>query len=417
MAGNTERDAVRAGFTLWEDPISNLRFLEVCNAANADIVIRWETFAHGDPNPNGDFPPPGDFDGVNGTLAHTLGGPPPNAFGALAGDIHFDDSETWVNAIRGNDNQPIDLVTVAAHEIGHAIGLDHTTVGGSLMLINYTQSHRFLGSDDIAGIRSLYGNPPNSFINGADIVCTTSNYSVVDVPSVATVTWTSSNTSILTIGSTSGTATAVGNGLVTITATVSTGCGSVALTRNIWVGLPNPPSVISFEADPCGSYVGAGTENVVSPVKYTWNLDFTDYETTSTNLYLENGAPPVSSFQLNAGQHFLKVKVENACGTSNFGPSKIFNTSNCGGSMMLSVSPNPAKDNINISLAEKADETTKVDMLEIVIVDRTGNVIYQNKYKAGVKNISVNVTTFKPDVYTVIVFDGKQKTSAKFVKN
>lgn len=85
IAGNGERQAIRDAFAIWEAQ-TNLYFLEVCSASSADIVFLWETFNHGDSAP---------FDGVGNVLAHTLGGPPPNNFGDQAGDIHFDDSETW----------------------------------------------------------------------------------------------------------------------------------------------------------------------------------------------------------------------------------------------------------------------------------------------------------------------------------
>lgn len=105
---NDERQAIRDGFALWAGQ-TDLAFVEVCNENDADIVILWGSFNHGDTSP---------FDGAEGVLAHTLGGPPPNNFGAQAGDIHFDESETWTLNFRNTDSQPKDLVTVAAHEIG-----------------------------------------------------------------------------------------------------------------------------------------------------------------------------------------------------------------------------------------------------------------------------------------------------------
>ncbi len=143
IADQNERQAIRNGFAYWAAQ-TDLLFLEVCNANAADIVILWATFAHGDHGSPTDPCTGGacDFDGPNGILAHTFN-PDVPTLGNIAGDVHFDDSETWTLDTRANNVQPIDLETVAAHEIGHALGLDHTTVSGSLMLAAYNGSHRF----------------------------------------------------------------------------------------------------------------------------------------------------------------------------------------------------------------------------------------------------------------------------------
>jgi hypothetical protein len=53
--------------------------------------------------------------------------------------------------------QDVDLLTVAAHEIGHNLGLDHSSDPDSLMFPAYVGPHRFLAQDDVAGVQSLYG--------------------------------------------------------------------------------------------------------------------------------------------------------------------------------------------------------------------------------------------------------------------
>ena len=96
-----------------------------------------------------------DIDGPSGILAYAYY---PICDG-VCGDLFFDNSENWtVNSIDG-DTSTIDIFFVAAHELGHSLGLDHTLVPNSLMNPYYQES--FIGpqADDIAGMRFLYGAP------------------------------------------------------------------------------------------------------------------------------------------------------------------------------------------------------------------------------------------------------------------
>jgi hypothetical protein len=144
IPGNGEWDAVRQAFALWSDA-ANLQFVDLTGAANADadIHISWQTGDHGDGHP---------FDGVNGVLAHAF-----YPGSGIGGDLHFDDAETWTTAVRNTTAQPIDLVVVAAHELGHSLGIKHSSVAGALLAPTYTVPHRFLHRDDQAAVASLYG--------------------------------------------------------------------------------------------------------------------------------------------------------------------------------------------------------------------------------------------------------------------
>ncbi len=136
IAGNEERGAIVAALALWSGR-SPLSFTEV-DPAIADIEISWVSGDHGDGGP---------FDGTGGVLAH--------AFYPTDGRVHFDEAETWSMNPQGG-GQPIDLVTVAAHEFGHALGLAHSSDSTALMAPYYTGSHRYLSADDISGISTLY---------------------------------------------------------------------------------------------------------------------------------------------------------------------------------------------------------------------------------------------------------------------
>lgn len=70
----------------------------------------------------------------------------------------FDDDRKWGFC----PDQGYSIFLVAAHEFGHALGLEHSNDPGALMAPMYTYSKNFrLSQDDIQGIQSLYGPSPD----------------------------------------------------------------------------------------------------------------------------------------------------------------------------------------------------------------------------------------------------------------
>jgi hypothetical protein len=143
------RQSLHQAFSTWAG-WTGLSFREVPMSSGPEIIIRFVAGDHGDGSTNA-------FDGVSGVLAHAFFPPvPPNAPVPIQGDTHFDEAETWTVTVPPGAGQ-IDLTTVAIHEFGHALGLNHSPVVGSVMEAFYGGPRRMLHGDDIAGIISIYG--------------------------------------------------------------------------------------------------------------------------------------------------------------------------------------------------------------------------------------------------------------------
>lgn len=144
------REEVHKALLMWARYV-NIKFLPTDIAAQPfTIDIAWEQGAHEDPLV---------FDGIGGALAHAFFNAPVNAE-PLAGDLHFDEAELWATQLTGDwwTAPEKHLFTVALHEIGHSLGVDHSDVVGSVMNAYYEGIAVDLHADDISAIQSLYAS-------------------------------------------------------------------------------------------------------------------------------------------------------------------------------------------------------------------------------------------------------------------
>jgi hypothetical protein len=83
---------------------------------------------------------------------------------SIAGDIFLNTGQKF------SIGSTYDLFTVACHEIGHALGMDHSTAtSAAIMYATYDGVKSGLTSDDIAGVQSIYGGPrtPDVYNSGS----------------------------------------------------------------------------------------------------------------------------------------------------------------------------------------------------------------------------------------------------------
>ena len=128
--------AIEQAFSYWES-CCNVKARYVESAADAVILIEQQAIDQ----PGGVLAWSELPDGVSRTPRHQ----------------RYDSQETWVVDERPS-GLSIDLVRVAAHELGHAIGIPHIS-SGNLMAPIYSTSIRGPQQGDIAEAQSRYGKP------------------------------------------------------------------------------------------------------------------------------------------------------------------------------------------------------------------------------------------------------------------
>ena len=232
--------------------------------------------------------------------------------------------------------------------------------------------------------------PPE--VQGEVAVCSSSQFSFLTLPN-STITWSSNNTSGLTINSSTGLATRVGNfrGQVNITANVSTPCGhSSTIIKSVWVGEPNLPidilkgsGVIAIGAtvpfsihDSNNLNTGAVTYDwVVSGGYFAWIDAYA--LTTITEPYL-----------------VLYAGVRNTCGSLGM-ITRSWSAENGGcppGEICENfVYPNPASEELTVSLTSTY---TKGKITNVKLVDSNGTVVYSATAEKNAKDIRIPVKDF-----------------------
>jgi len=267
--------------------------------------------------------------------------------------------------------------------IGSGLSLDNsgtTTTGNTLTLTysNWTPSNssvqvgvgsrnsacgfvteiRPLSSTIMTVVAGNTNNIPNSFTFSPTTLCSNPTMQVTNQPSGTSINWSSSNSSALNFTNAStGAASIVNNynGGVSVTATISTACGSKTQSKDIWIGLPFltgltdngnsflPSTVCAGSTDQFQTYLDAAyPTGVYSNIAWTGsNVSISSYGAPTASVYYNGTIGSYAS---------VGATVTNLCGTWSGNATWIGQIVDCGGGgdQNSEIYPNPSDKYVTI---------------------------------------------------------------------
>jgi hypothetical protein len=253
-------------------------------------------------------------------------------------------------------------------------------------------------------------------ITGPVVVCKpqegSTTYSTINAPPGAVINWTTSPSNLLTPSSGTGSSfvgtpiNGLVSGFVTVTATITGVCASVA-SRNVWVGEPtisySPPG-----QNPCSSSPYYYT-TLVPGASYFWSVD-------NPNVWIVtiNGFSSISIISVEPEYFTITLTVfSGGCSYVVDFPNQLspglycqcfYDPGTCGdqGGMGLSVSPNPTSDYLDVNWGVSMGNMAEVDTeYSIKMYDHTGTMVFTCNTKE--KSVRIDTRILKNGTYFIHV--------------
>jgi len=201
--------------------------------------------------------------------------------------------------------------------------------------------------------------------------------------------------------------------------TASNACGVSPLRTLTVKAVPATPGSISGAATVCANQqnVPYSIAPVTGAVSYTWTgpsgARFSDgVNTSSTAVFTTPSTAVTVNYKTTAG--LIKVKANNACGSGNNKNLTVtFNCREAGiqGENMLSLSPNPAHDEISISFLS-SDRNYKIEIMDLI-----GKVVhsFERSGSEGINTEKINVSEFPKGIYMVRMTSEGENVVTRFI--
>ena len=281
----------------------------------------------------------------------------------------------------------------------------------------------------------VYGNNNSNLpsINGNDLICSSENFSINNLPANVSVSWSSVPSNVVSFSCTNcdqTTITQQDNYYATIQATLTDNCsGQVStLYKKVTLGLGGSINFTQKTITCEGSrhYFYGAVEPRPFTTNYAW---YAKDESNPNNPFVlyDSGPSNTADFPLGNGindkYYTIKVIATNACGNkqSIIEEGLIF-ASSCssgGGNLRIAASPNPANSIISVEIMDDSKDkliNKKEKIFEIQLLDKMGVTRKQIKYSGGMEKINISLDNMESNIYVLRVFNGKQWISKQIIK-
>lgn len=262
-------------------------------------------------------------------------------------------------------------------------------------------------------MNNLDQTPTESSISGPSLLCTSENYSINNIPSGATITWSSSSniSRVSSQGSNPCTFEKYSNGKGTINASITSDCENYNISYEVHTG---PYSSSDYEISgpseaECESYVYYSIPQLegATTIDWSWPEEFS-YGSGQGTEYLE--------LYTSIYGGYVSVGVDNTCGQhGSYARLYTYVSGYCG--YQLDISPNPAIEIVNVAIIEPESLKSKniSSDYKVSIIDKSG-ILHYNSIKKE-KKFSIPIYNLKNGDYFINVVIGKLNLSGKLIVN
>jgi Zn-dependent metalloprotease len=290
------------------------------------------------------------------------------------------------------------------------------------------------------GVGALYTSSSTPIISGPNFICSSENYTVSNIPSGGTVSWSISNSYNASISASGNTATIskINSGVTSIMVSVSGGC-NIFTNKTVTLGTPtmvggyvnsfnngtSPLGIYPYVSnDACMGYYINTSIALIGSNTTTWSK----VSSSTTISWNQTGDNLKFYLPADGSTALFEINSSNSCGTT----TKQFEwiASNCAGTddgcMAFSISPNPSNGIINVSTPSilppcngfvngvKLGNRSDMVIHEIRILDNLKNVRKVVSGNKG-KQMSLSLSNLVAGIYYVQVIGTNKYMETKQV--